>query len=391
MPSDRNQAIERMLRQSRAAEPSGGGRDCLDAETLAAWVDGGLSPGALQAVEAHASACARCQAMAATLMSAPLEVAGAEASPARRWVGWLVPLAAGVAAVGLWFAIPQQQQLPMSAPRPAERPQAEPQMAAAPTEPAATSADRFQQSPAPAAPAPARAAQAVPPPAAQPKAESEAAKALRANEARRDELFAGAKPAEEQRQREVERAQAGVAGRLEAAPPPAPSAVADAAAPAPPAAKAPAFAPVAPAPVAGARPGITVGSAAYSRAGAQPLAESVVVGSLVASPNPSIRWRIGAAGSVEFSSNGGASWQAQATGMTTDLTAGSAPTASVCWIVGRGGSVIRTADSGRTWIRVAFPQAVDLVAVEAISVSTASVTAAGGRVFRTVDAGRTWQ
>ena len=65
---ERDQAVDRWLRHTRRTPPLGGATDaCLDAETLAAWVDGGLSGATLEVAEGHVADCARCQAMVATL------------------------------------------------------------------------------------------------------------------------------------------------------------------------------------------------------------------------------------------------------------------------------------------------------------------------------------
>jgi photosystem II stability/assembly factor-like uncharacterized protein len=109
----------------------------------------------------------------------------------------------------------------------------------------------------------------------------------------------------------------------------------------------------------------------------------------VASPDPSIRWRIGANGTIQRTSDDGGTWEPQSSGVTNELIAAAAPSASVCWIVGRDGTVLLTTD-GRTWQRVGFPEPVDLTAVQASDALIASVTAADGRRFRTVDGGRIW-
>ena len=367
--SDRDQAIEHLLRHSGAADPAPGGRGpCLDAETLAAWADGGLPPHVLATAEAHASECARCQAMVAVLLKQPPAVQAAEDRRASRWsLGWLVPLAAGVAAVGLWFAVPQPAKL-ADAPRPGTPPQRAAQAAPVPAPPSSALVDRMQ----PVQPQAAAGAGPATPADARLKAATEAnepPRAESANAQRRDEFVAGARPAEE-RQRSAAPASQDAVGRLDAEPPTAPL-------PAP-AAAAPRAAPAAATPAATAAPARAMAS----------LRETVAV--QVASPDPSIRWRIGAGGSVEYSANGGATWERQASGVAVDLTAGSSPSPTVCWLVGAGGTVLRTTD-GRRWQRVAFPETVDLVSVQAPDASTASVTAAGGRVFRTSDSGKTWQ
>jgi photosystem II stability/assembly factor-like uncharacterized protein len=116
-------------------------------------------------------------------------------------------------------------------------------------------------------------------------------------------------------------------------------------------------------------------------------AEAVAVN--VAAPGGAARWRVGANGRVERSDDAGATWQPQASGVTTDLLAGSAPSHDVCWIVGAAGTVLLTTD-GERWKRLPFPLAVDLTAVAASSSSAAVVTARDGRRFETLDAGFTW-
>ena len=92
---------------------------------------------------------------------------------------------------------------------------------------------------------------------------------------------------------------------------------------------------------------------------------------------------------MDYTSDGGGSWERLVTGLTTDLTAGASPSPRVCWLVGRGG-VILLATDGRTFVRVPFPEAADLVAVQATDARSATVTAADGRRLTTDDGGRTW-
>jgi len=128
--------------------------------------------------------------------------------------------------------------------------------------------------------------------------------------------------------------------------------------------------------------------AASGASAAQP--RRVVVGFEVVSPDPRIRWSVGPSPIVQYSADEGATWTAQQTGATAELTAGSAPTPGVCWLVGRRGLVLRTTDGGRRWERVTFPETLDLAAVTAATALNATVSLADGRRLATTDGGKTW-
>lgn len=103
-----------------------------------------------------------------------------------------------------------------------------------------------------------------------------------------------------------------------------------------------------------------------------------------------VRWRVGAAGSIERTSDGGRSWRRQDAGVRADLLAAATVSPTAAWAVGAAGTVLLTSD-GERWERRPFPEATDLVAVSATHVSHATVTARDGRRFATTDGGRTWQ
>ena len=96
------------LRQSPAAATDA----CLDAETLAAWADGGLTTQAAAAVDLHASNCSRCMAVLAAMeRSAPPALAPHAWTPARLF-RWLVPLTAAATAIAIWVAVPDRPITP---------------------------------------------------------------------------------------------------------------------------------------------------------------------------------------------------------------------------------------------------------------------------------------
>jgi hypothetical protein len=390
---DRDDAVDRLLRASLTdgagrSSPSDG--QCLDAETVAAWVEGHLPASLASAAEAHAADCARCQALlAAFARTAP--PAPAQKPLFERWhLRWLVPVTAAAAALVIYVVVPRQ-----SAVEEAE------QMA------------RQQYS------APAPSAASTPPAAAEPRAESfrdslaKRDEALRPNEAVKpvdrfeQNAAAGRRDAEEQERRE---AQAPSQKRLD------PSAQtstlsADAVrersaalrdAPGVPSAPAGASAAGASAPTASADARLKQEPAAPAPVEARGIAaarETAVVGrvagtmvpvSEIVSPDPSRRWRIGQPGMVQRSMDGGTSWETLATGVSAPLRAGSAPSPTVVWLVGGAGTVLLSTD-GRQFRQVQSPARVDLVAIQATDARTATVTAADGRVFRTTDGGQTWR
>lgn len=324
-----------------AHDPAGGSRaaDCLDAEALAAWVDGGLRPDEAASVEGHVASCSRCQDILATVArTLPF-------TPVQPWwrrgrtLGWLVPVTAGATAAVLWLAIP-----PNPRPGPPERQQVQTQAPAA-------SADFARPADTPATPAPDQARFRARP--------DERLTGQR--EAKRQDAVANTSPAETREARNE-----AAESKQEASPPERLGAQRDAsrAAASPP-------------------PAAAVSSGAL----ASRLAGDPDIGIL--SPDPSIRWRIRGGTSVHFSTDGGATWEEVVTGVTVRLTAGASPSPRVCWLVGQRGTVLLTTD-GRRWQRKTFPEAVDLNGILAKDARTATVTAVDGRLFSTADGGSTW-
>jgi hypothetical protein len=121
----------------------------------------------------------------------------------------------------------------------------------------------------------------------------------------------------------------------------------------------------------------------------QVLAESSVV-KVIDTPIPSIKWRITAAGFVERSEDGGATWKGQEPDPEAHLVAGSAPTDKVCWLVGSEGIVFVTKDA-TNWKKIPPPVSADLTAVSAKSASAATITTADGRRFSTHNEGKKWK
>jgi hypothetical protein len=124
---DRDRMLENALKhQLRPAGTAPASDACLDAETVAAWTDGGLDAHGAAMAEAHAANCARCQALLGTLARTIPAVAPAEADGSRLWRWWFAPLAATAAAVTVWMVVPQDRLTAPPAPSAVEsaRPEA---------------------------------------------------------------------------------------------------------------------------------------------------------------------------------------------------------------------------------------------------------------------------
>lgn len=329
-------------------------RDHLDPEIVAAWVDGSLDAQSRAQAEAHAADCARCQAvLAAMIRTEPEAVAKPWFSSAA--FRWLVPLTAAAAAVAIWVAVtPPKTEAPVPKSA-ASFERAEPRQVAE-SAPSRMMSDRSA-------------------PAAAPVGQQAAAKRERAAQSPRAseaaERRAGT-PAVDQLQPPATGGRAAVPESVTArtSPPPPP-------------------APVSPPP-----------ADTRTRAAAEPADARAVVARqmtlssfaaqrLIQSPDAAVHIRIDAPARIWRSSDAGRTWSEQPSGVTTELTAGSAPSADAVWIVGRAGVVLLSTDR-QTWRRVAFPEAVDLTAVTASDARSAVVRTADGRTFSTADGGATW-
>lgn len=348
-------------------------QDHLDAEVVAAWLDGSLDRAARAEAEAHAADCDRCQAVLATMVCI-------EPEPARRkaWftapVRWALPLATAAAALSLWVAVNRNPDVP-------DAPQVTTAMPT-PMAPEQAMSDRDALAPAqptPAAPQGLRQDQR----AANTPAAPRAARTRGNQPPALTETVSVDQLARERATPQSELPKAAAAPPA-AAPPPPPPPAATALSQAQTQAQTQAQAQIA---TATRRDDLAAARSEQRQAAAGAGAFGVRE---FASPDLAARWRVGANGTIHRSIDAGNTWVAQTSGVTTELLSASAPAANICWIVGRSGVVLLTTD-GAIWRRVAFAELVDLRSVTATDARTASVTTADGRVFRTTDAGLTWR
>ena len=390
---------------------------CIDAETLAAWADGGLPAHEAAQVELHLSNCERCQEVLAALVR--IEPAAAVVVPfwTRRPVRWSAAVLAAAAAVVLmvWTQ------------RPASFLKQESTVAS--NETGASISSDFRS--------------VVPPPS-----RPESDQAGQFDDLRKAATPATEAPAAAAQERMAPKVQAAPSAARQTVVPPAP--VAAAAPPPPPAAvraTPPPPPPTEPPALPGGVVGGVVGGVAGGRAvAAQPtgelrelvladkVSEEVPVVEILApvstalaarrldaaqagaarsnagggrgggSPVP-VRWRILKGTRVERSLDDGVTWSpAELTTASTQLadrqipvlqqrafflTGGAAASQTVCWLVGRDG-VVFLAKDGVTFQQVSSPDPAAIKSVEAVDDLHATITTVDGRKFSTSDAGQTW-
>ena len=302
----RDRSLDHLLRQ--ASSPSSVSDQCVDGETLAAWVEGSLPTSTTTTVERHLADCARCQALLAAFVRSepPISAGPARATP---WwhLRWIVPFATAATAVAVWVFVPtpaeQRQELPVVADQKvgaAESYVSPSNMTAQSSPPALTDAEL------PVLPAPA--------PARRGQANEAGGRAARES----DRLAEKTSPESARKAKEEADLRADVSERVRVG-----------------SAEATSKQPAAP----------------PSLAMAQQERENTTVEFI--SPDTTMRWRIVGGSRVDRSIDSGISWYTALT--STHLVAGHSPSPSVAWLVGRGGSVfVTTYGPGST--RCRFPR-----------------------------------
>jgi hypothetical protein len=113
-------------------------------------------------------------------------------------------------------------------------------------------------------------------------------------------------------------------------------------------------------------------------------------------PAGNVLWRVGAAGSIEHSTDSGTTWSMQASGVSANLITGFALSPKVCWVVGASGIILRTTDGGGHWIKISSPVAADLMGIRSTDAFHATVwfiddpKTGAIKSFKTSDGGISW-
>jgi hypothetical protein len=343
----------------------GNSKACIDAETLAAWADGGLSKTEAALVEVHLADCERCTAMLATFARTAPETPAPQSLWKRWHLQWLVPVATAATVAALWVLVPRHESPQIATVRsePATLPQAPAATNSAQPAPPGETQERFETTQ-----REARAARAPSAPAETSGRREEASRAQeRLADAQRElgETLAVAPP----QAREADRADAKSVDTLSER-------------------AAPAAAPASPRPAASAPPATSAESAARDAVSERRAALRAPPIEIV-SPDPMTRWRVVGAGQIERTTTGGAQWERAMLPESATLVSGSSPSPSICWLVGRTGAIYVTTD-GLRFVRVPFPDRTNFVSIQAIDARRATVVTIDGRTLRTEDQGETW-
>ena len=141
-----------------------------------------------------------------------------------------------------------------------------------------------------------------------------------------------------------------------------------------------------------ARPEITTKApasvvAAYSRT-----VNKIALDIRVPAPGGKKIWSVGPNGQIFYSIDSGHSWLLQTSGVSSNLTGGSAPSDKVCWIVGAAGTLLRTTDGGDHWQLITTPITGDLGGVHASDAQHAAIWDATNHLrYESTDGGTTWK
>jgi Photosynthesis system II assembly factor YCF48 len=422
-----------MLRRGLASGTAAPESECLDAALLAAYYERTLAADEIRACDLHVSQCARCRSQLAALARAEPE----RAATSPRIMSWLfdwrllVPVTAALAIFVAWVAVRRPFDLRQrAAVTPIVAQNQPPAAAPLPTPPAMSEAVEVSPAPVP------REKKAVPQAAPRAKRMDALEAGAGASGATQQNRLGNPQAPARARKERAEEPEAGnrrvrgtsvggvaggaAASTLPAAPaaatvPPSASEAVEvessanaistdaAPAPAPPPAPSPRAITTSNAPAAhnaaaaGAARGRGSAAGISAQKSAAPRVDTVTSRFeqdnsriiVIPTPESSVLWRVARLHEIEFSHDGGATWQQQTTEAELILTAGSASSSKVCWIVGRRGTILRTVD-GETWQRIKSPTPLDIVTVTTQDAGAASITAADGAVYITDDGGDTW-
>jgi hypothetical protein len=397
-----SKGLEKLIAGRLRAQLQGGGPQCPEVETLAAYVDQALTRAERESLQNHLAVCARCQEQVAELVrlseaEEPAKALALGPAPARRftWLRWAMaaPALAGLLVAVLWYTgefrplLRQQEQVAREAPPARTVPAAPPELkeAQAPTsqfvqqevakaQPRKEAKQEVVSGPKmpalPPPPAESGAAGAVPEGGVGAENLAVPAPGVIATPSERARLATATPPAKQGEEAVSAAREDRLAMRAEA--------------PAPPAA-----APQAEREKAGAGTTALAGGTALKAQGTLGSLARGAAAKKALAPLPAEKWRVGKRGLIEKTDANG-NWTAQASGVEANLLDIAFATPSVGWAVGQAGAVLRTTDGGTTWNQVPIPTRADLTRVTASGEYAARVVTRDGQTLTTTDGGKSW-
>lgn len=111
----------------------------------------------------------------------------------------------------------------------------------------------------------------------------------------------------------------------------------------------------------------------------------------VAFPSEKEGWAAGRWGTIIHTSDGGTSWEKQASGTDYTLASASFVDAKTGWIVGDGGTILHTRDGGKTWKKQKSPVAFYLMGVHFATPLKGWAVGERTTILNTTDGGKTWK
>ncbi len=102
-------------------------------------------------------------------------------------------------------------------------------------------------------------------------------------------------------------------------------------------------------------------------------------------------WACGRWGTIVHSSDGGASWEKQASGVDFTLTSVSFVDAKAGWVAGDNGTILHTRNGGKTWEKQKTPLESYLMGIHFADAHTGWAVGERTTILHTSDGGRTWQ
>lgn len=102
-------------------------------------------------------------------------------------------------------------------------------------------------------------------------------------------------------------------------------------------------------------------------------------------------WTVGANGTILKTTDGGASWQRQASGIDVGIRAVRFTDANNGWAQGEYGALLHTTDGGASWSVGKLPGSAMAPSLQVFDAKTLSVKDSSGYVYSSDDAGQTWR